>query len=159
VTEQPASARLVVAMAWALPVLATVGAASGHVLADALTPVGMVAGLVAWAGAYAVLFWHLEVRNAPLSGEDQHKQPVEVPRQRDVNRAWVKQAREAGATDVTVWFAPGEYDDAEEITVSIREALAVLAKHANDYHVDAVARKRGEDVTEYLSEYTGAGVN
>jgi hypothetical protein len=76
-----------------------------------------------------------------------------VSAKRDHNRAWVRHARAYGATRVTIWFAPGEYDDATRIEVSIRQALATLAEHVTDFHVDAVGTHDGADVTGYLSEY------
>jgi hypothetical protein len=76
-----------------------------------------------------------------------------VSDKRDHNRAWIRYAREQGAKQVTIWFAVGEYDDATEVEVTIREALGVLAEHVKDFHVDAVGRRNDEDVTVYLSEY------
>jgi hypothetical protein len=113
-------------------------------------PVGMGAGLMTWAAAY-VLLWVLSGR--VVAGAEQHKYDVEMPTQRDRNRQWIKHAREHGATEVRIWWAVGEYDDAEDVDVPIGQALGVLAKHGNDYHLDAVGRHADADVTQYLSEY------
>lgn len=143
--------RLVLRMALVLPVLVTVGAVAWGRLADWLTPVGMVLGVVVWAGAYAVMYRHLTL---PADDEDQHKRPVKVPRQRDLNRSWVQHIRREGATHAVVWFAAEEFDEPETITVGIREVLAVLAKHTKDVHLDAVGTIGGDYATTFLSEWT-----
>ena len=123
----------------------------------------VVGGFAIWAAVLIVAAYALgdvlacRRVHAFYARKDQHKDAVEVPTQRDRNRAWIKHAREHGATDVRIWFAEGEYDDAEQIDVSIREALGVLAKHVNDYHVDAAGLdEHGDDVTVYLSEFIEA---
>jgi hypothetical protein len=78
--------------------------------------------------------------------------------QREHHRAWIKHAREQGATEVRVWSAHGVYDDPTEVDVSVRETLATLAEHTGDAHLDAVGRHDGKDVTVYLSEWTEAAV-
>ena len=145
-----------------LPVVLAVGSLAGSVFGpDDYDPAsgawnwGTLAGFVlaglAWMTLYAAAFMVLHARAADAA---QHKKEAEVPRQRDLNRSWIKHARHEGATQVRVWFAAGEYDDAEQVDVPIREALAVLAKHSSDFHLDAVGRAGEHEVTAYLSEWT-----